>query len=170
NRLDVQLVRYLTIRWTNVQRKLYNVKTQRQVVSDLPIGSKSRVVYMHVQIATTKKMDNRHTKSSGKKIVTSNPFDVLNVFDKDIGVTSSDSYYVEDDDNETASFMASKNCKGKDSSKSGGGTGKKSLYECWRDDYNSNPYYYDEECEDLIEDQLAFRDAFDISLRGQIRR
>ncbi|GJZ81045.1 hypothetical protein Tco_0646039 [Tanacetum coccineum] len=69
-----------------------------------------------------------------------------------------------------ASFMASKSCKGKDSSKSGGGTGKKSLYECWRDDYNSNNYYYDEECEDLTEDQLAFRDAFDISLRGQIRR
>ncbi|GJU70154.1 copia-type polyprotein [Tanacetum coccineum] len=121
-------------------------------------------------VMSVPKIEFNAARSSGKKIVTSNPFDVLNVFDKDIGVTSSDSVSSEDNDNETASFMASKSCKGKDSSKSGGGTGKKSLYECWRDDYNSNNYYYDEECEDLTEDQLAFRDAFDISLRGQIRR
>ena len=36
------------------------------------------------------------------------------------------------------------------SSKSGGGTGMKSLYKRWKDDYDDNPYD-DEECEDLRE-------------------
>ncbi|GKD00867.1 hypothetical protein Tco_1171141, partial [Tanacetum coccineum] len=35
------------------------------------------------------------------------------------------------------------------------GTGKKSLYERWKDDYNDNPYDDDKECEDLMEEQLA---------------
>nr|GEY46479.1 hypothetical protein [Tanacetum cinerariifolium]GEY58880.1 hypothetical protein [Tanacetum cinerariifolium] len=38
------------------------------------------------------------SRSSGKKIMQSNPFDVLNVFDKDIGVTSSDLVYSKGDD------------------------------------------------------------------------
>ncbi|GJU67009.1 RNA-directed DNA polymerase, eukaryota [Tanacetum coccineum] len=50
------------------------------------------------------------------------------------------------------------------------GTGRKSSYEDWKDDYDDNPYDDDEEHKDLTEDQLAFSDVFDISLRGQIRR
>ncbi|GKG59455.1 hypothetical protein Tco_0605106, partial [Tanacetum coccineum] len=78
----------------------------------------------------------------------------------------------EEDDNEKTSFMASKSYKGVDSSKIRGGTGRKSSYECWKDDYEDNTYDDDddEEREDLTEKQPAFCDSFDISLRGQIRR
>ncbi|GJV87082.1 RNA-directed DNA polymerase, eukaryota [Tanacetum coccineum] len=62
--------------------------------------------------------------------------------------------------NETTIFMASK---------SGGGTGKKSLYKRWKDDYDDNPYD-DDECEDFTEEQLALCDAFDIRLRSHVRR
>ncbi|GJZ14771.1 hypothetical protein Tco_0550448 [Tanacetum coccineum] len=63
--------------------------------------------------------------SSGTKIVTSNPFDALNMVDKDIGVTLSGSDDVEEDDNEIVSFMASKSSYGKGSSISRGGTGSR---------------------------------------------
>ncbi|GKA03092.1 hypothetical protein Tco_0675873 [Tanacetum coccineum] len=76
---------------------------------------------------------------------------------------------VEEDDNATASFMAMKCSKGTISSKTKGGTWMKSLYECWKDDYDDNPYDDDEQGEDLTEEQLAFCDAYDISLRGQIK-
>ncbi|GJR15330.1 hypothetical protein Tco_0797982 [Tanacetum coccineum] len=66
---------------------------------------------------------------------------------------------VEEVYNETASFMASK---------SGCGTGRKSLYERWKNDYDDNPYDV-EECEDLANEQLAFCDAFDKSLCGHAR-
>ncbi|GJS35978.1 RNA-directed DNA polymerase, eukaryota, reverse transcriptase zinc-binding domain protein [Tanacetum coccineum] len=52
---------------------------------------------------------------------------------------------VEDDDTKTACFMAVKSSKDTCSSKNGGGTGKKSLYECWKDDYDDNPYDDDDE-------------------------
>ncbi|GKC62561.1 hypothetical protein Tco_1095159 [Tanacetum coccineum] len=86
--------------------------------------------------------------SSGTKNITSNPFDVLNMVEKDISVTPSDSFNsnddelnvgkskdvnldnedndsendVEEDYNEIMSFMASKSYKGTRSSKNGGGT------------------------------------------------
>ncbi|GJX69536.1 hypothetical protein Tco_0305263 [Tanacetum coccineum] len=77
--------------------------------------------------------------------------------------------YVEEDDQKTASFLASKSSKGTSSSKSGGGMGRKSLYEHWKDDYDDNPYDEEEEHEDLSKHQLAICNAFDLSLRGQIR-
>nr|GEX71509.1 zinc finger, CCHC-type [Tanacetum cinerariifolium] len=79
---------------------------------------------------------------------------------------------VEKDDNERTSFMASKSSKDTSSSKSGGGTGRKTLYERWKDDYNDNPYDDDDddECKDLREEQLGLCDGFDISLCGQVRR
>ncbi|GJW69682.1 hypothetical protein Tco_0126599 [Tanacetum coccineum] len=77
--------------------------------------------------------------------------------------------YVEEDDQKTASFLASKSSKGTSSSKSGGGMGRKSLYEHCKDDYDDNPYDDEEEHEDLSKHQLAICDAFDLSLRGQIR-
>ncbi|GKB24293.1 hypothetical protein Tco_0863694 [Tanacetum coccineum] len=115
--------------------------------------------------------------SNGMKIVTSNPFDFLNMVEKDIVVTPSDLVNleesendVEEDNNKTASFMTSKSSKGTCSSKSGSGTGKQSLYDRLKDDYDDNPYDDDEEHEDLTNEQLAFYDAFDISPRSQIRR
>ena len=65
--------------------------------------------------------------------------------------------------------MASKSVKGTNSSKSGGGTGMKSLYERWKEDYNDNPYD-DDECEYFTEEQLAFYDAYDIRVHGHARR
>lgn len=71
-------------------------------------------------------------------------------------VTNEDSdSEVEEVFDETAGFMASN---------SGGGTGRKSLY----DNYDDNPYD-DDECEDLTKEQLAFCDASDIRLCGHAR-
>ncbi|GKD84214.1 hypothetical protein Tco_1351053, partial [Tanacetum coccineum] len=53
---------------------------------------------------------------------------------------------------------------------SGTGVGNSSLYEQWKESYGVDPY--DDANFDtlgLIEDQLAFANAFDIYLRGQIR-
>nr|GEU91782.1 hypothetical protein [Tanacetum cinerariifolium] len=146
--------------------------------------------------------------SSGTKIVTSNPFDVLYMVDNNIRVAPSDLVNSKSDDvnalkifgacvgaylahsqrpftldnedndtennveedNETASFMASKSSEGICSSKSRGGTGKKSLCERWKDDYDDNPYEDDHEYEDLTKDQPGLCDSYDISLSGQIRR
>ncbi|GJT58489.1 G-type lectin S-receptor-like serine/threonine-protein kinase LECRK3 [Tanacetum coccineum] len=134
--------------------------------------------------------------SSGTKNATSNPFEVLNMVEKDIGVASSDAVKskgddvnagnskdvnldtedndseddVKEDNSETTSFMALKSSKGMGSSKNEGGTGKKSLYECWKDDYDDDPYDDDEEREDLTDEEPEFCEAFYISLRGQIRR
>ncbi|GJW09844.1 hypothetical protein Tco_1575671 [Tanacetum coccineum] len=63
------------------------------------------------------------------------------------------------DDNETSSFMASNHPKVASSSKGGGGRGKSSLYERWKEDYDDNPYD-DSKCEDLIEEQLTLCDAY----------
>ncbi|GJS56874.1 hypothetical protein Tco_0651658 [Tanacetum coccineum] len=52
---------------------------------------------------------------------------------------------VEEDNSETSSFMASKSSKGTSSSKSGGRTIRKSLYERWKYDYEDNSYDNDEE-------------------------
>ncbi|GKF95696.1 hypothetical protein Tco_0288431 [Tanacetum coccineum] len=104
----------------------------------------------------------------------SNPLDVLGMVENNdeldtngsssIGAQNVDTIMeseseVEEVYNETASFMTSK---------SGGGTGRKSLYERWKNDYDDNPYD-DEECEDLADEQLAFCDAFDKSLCGHVR-
>nr|GEV38718.1 hypothetical protein [Tanacetum cinerariifolium] len=77
---------------------------------------------------------------------------------------------VEEDTNATVSFMAMKSSKGTISPKSRGGTWMKGLYECWKDNYDDNPYDDDKEGEDQMKEQLAFRDAYDISLCGQIKR
>ncbi|GJW52986.1 copia protein [Tanacetum coccineum] len=114
---------------------------------------------------------------SGTKIGTSNLFDVLMMVEKDIGVapidlvnSKGDDVNVEnskevnlgneendsengreEDDNEKTSFMASKSYKGIDSSKIGGGTGRKSLYECWKDDYEDNTY--DDDDDDCLKER-----------------
>ncbi|GJY67149.1 copia-type polyprotein [Tanacetum coccineum] len=181
-----------------------NVNTQSQVVKGLHVGPKSRLVYRSIQTTTIKKMDHRQAKhkdinfnkvnsinnsgsksmvdvasSSGKKIMTSNPFDVLNMVEKNIVVAPSDSVNskgddvnvrtskdvnmdnedndsdndVKEDDDETATFMTSKSSKGTGSLKSGVGKRSKCLYERWKDDYDDNSYDDDEECEDLTEEQ-----------------
>nr|GEV90522.1 hypothetical protein [Tanacetum cinerariifolium] len=145
----------------------------------LPVGSKSRVISRPLQTTYAKKTDNRHAKpkytNSDKDIMIahsdSDNFkgDDVNVGNsKDVNLDNGNENDVEEDDNETTSFMALKSSK--DTSKSGGGTRIKSLYERWKDDYDDNPYKDDEEHEDITSEQLAFCKAFDISLRGQIRR
>ncbi|GKC18870.1 copia-type polyprotein [Tanacetum coccineum] len=135
NRLDVQLVRQTKPKDTN----------SNKVSSNNNSGSKSIV-----DVAS----------SSGTKIVTSNPFDVLNMVDKDIGVAPSDSVNSKGDDVNV----------GNSSSKSEGGTGMKSLSGRWKENYDDTSYEDDEEHGDLTDEQLAFFGAFDVSLRGQIRR
>ncbi|GKD17048.1 copia-type polyprotein [Tanacetum coccineum] len=144
-----------------------------------------------VQTTTATKTDNRHARhkdtnsnkvtnnndyglimvdvasANGMKVVTSNPFDVLNMVERDIGVAPHDSVNTTNDDVNVENIKIT---KGTDCSKSGGETRKKSLYERWKDDYDDNPYDSVEEREDLTEDELAFCVAFDISLRGQIKR
>ncbi|PWA79338.1 hypothetical protein CTI12_AA207610 [Artemisia annua] len=66
---------------------------------------------------------------------------------------------VEEVYNETSGFMASK---------SGGGIGRKSLYERWKDDYDYN-LYDEDDCEHLTDEQLAICDAFDIKVRCHTR-
>ncbi|GJZ46106.1 zinc knuckle CX2CX4HX4C containing protein, partial [Tanacetum coccineum] len=61
--------------------------------------------------------------------------------------------------NETTNFMAS-----------GSGVGNKSLYELWKETYDIDQYD-DDDFDDLFltDSQLKFANAFDISLRGQLR-
>nr|GEU48857.1 hypothetical protein [Tanacetum cinerariifolium] len=139
-----------------------------------------------------KKFSNNNTSGSksmidvassiGTKIITSNPFDLFNMVEKDIGVATSDSINskgdnlnignnkhgnlnnvdndsendMEEDDNETTSFMASKSSKGTISSKRKGEMEKKSLYERWKHNYNDNIYDNDDEHEELMDEQLVF--------------
>ncbi|GJR39548.1 RNA-directed DNA polymerase, eukaryota [Tanacetum coccineum] len=58
------------------------------------------------------------------------------------------------------------------SRESGGGIGRKSLYERWKEDYDDNPYDDDDDddCEDLTIEQLVICDAYDIRIRGHTRR
>ncbi|GJX89563.1 hypothetical protein Tco_0341577, partial [Tanacetum coccineum] len=135
------------------------------------IGIHAEVELKDTLVVEVPKIEVDVASSSGTKIVTLYPFDVLNMVDKDIGVTPIDSVNskgddanvgnskdvnldneddhseddVEDDDNETVSFLSLKNYKGKCSSKSGGGTGKEIIYERRKDDYHNNPYDDDEE-------------------------
>nr|GEW13929.1 hypothetical protein [Tanacetum cinerariifolium] len=121
-------------------------------------------------------------------LVVPTPFDVLNMVEKDVGVAPSDSINsigddvnvesskdvkldnedndrendVEEEGNETGSFMALKSSKGSSSSKNEGGTGRKNLYVRWKDDYDDNVYDDDVEGENLTEEQLPFYDAYDI--------
>ncbi|GKE72797.1 hypothetical protein Tco_1534838, partial [Tanacetum coccineum] len=78
--------------------------------------------------------------SSGDDVNVENSKDVIQ--DNEDNDSEND---VEDDDTKTACFMAVKSSKDTCSSKNGGGTGKKSLYECWKDDYDDNPYDDDDE-------------------------
>ncbi|GKA09988.1 hypothetical protein Tco_0689421, partial [Tanacetum coccineum] len=87
---------------------------------------------------------------------------VVNVGNEDSDVIADDSEVIADD-NETSSFMASNHPKVASSSKGGGGRGKSSLYERWKEDYD------DSKCEDLIEEQLTFCDAYDIRISSHIR-
>ncbi|GJU46505.1 hypothetical protein Tco_1203771 [Tanacetum coccineum] len=54
--------------------------------------------------------------------------------------------------------------------KNGSGMGNKSLYERWKETYHENPYN-DDDFDDrgLSETHMAFANAFDISLSGQLR-
>ncbi|GKC22320.1 hypothetical protein Tco_1024470 [Tanacetum coccineum] len=108
---------------------------------------------------------------------TSNPFDALNTIDiddvlREKGVNTIHADMVDNSipNVDIGSLGAKGEETGRSSSKSRSGTGRKSLYECWKDDYDDNPYGDDDEREDLTEDQLAFSNAFDIGFRGQIRQ
>nr|GEV91036.1 hypothetical protein [Tanacetum cinerariifolium] len=70
---------------------------------------------------------------------------------------------------ETTSFMASMSSKVNKSSKSGSGTGNKSLYKTWKE--TCKEPYDDDDFDDccLIDAQIKFANTFDISLRGQLR-
>lgn len=72
--------------------------------------------------------------------------------------------------NETASFIAYTSSKVNKASKSGSEIRNKSLYEQWKETYDENPYDYDD-CviHGLTNAQMKFVDAYDISLRGQLR-
>ncbi|GJW37319.1 hypothetical protein Tco_0060239 [Tanacetum coccineum] len=82
--------------------------------------------------------------SSGTKIVTLNPFDVLNMVDKDIRDAPSDTVNSKADDVNVGNIKVISV-------------------------YDDNPYDDDVGHEDITEEQLGFFDAFDISLRGQNR-
>ncbi|GJW43656.1 hypothetical protein Tco_0072455 [Tanacetum coccineum] len=151
NRLDVQLVRS-TVQTTNA-KKMDNRHTKQKDTNSSKISSNNNCG-SHAMVIVS--------YSTRTKIMTSNPFDVLNMVDNGIRVASSDSINskghdvsvgnnkdvtldnedndsendVKEDDNEIVSFMASQSSKGTSSSKSGGGTGKKSLYERWKADYD----------------------------------
>nr|GEV76017.1 hypothetical protein [Tanacetum cinerariifolium] len=112
-----------------------------------------------------------------------NPFDVLNMLEKDVGVALSDTACSkgdmphvnvgnnkvvnldnEDSDNnvidytnETLSFRDPKIIKVTSSSMRGDGSEKSSLYERWNETYDDN-LYNDDKCEDLTPQQLAFFD------------
>ena len=122
--------------------------------------------------------------SNGTKIVTSNPFDVLNMVEKDDEITLSDSVNAKDEDgnigntkvfnldnedndseneveedaNDTGRCMESI-YKAMKTSKSTGAIGMMSLYERWKDNYDN-----------LTKVQLAFCDAYDIRVHGHTRR
>nr|GEX08754.1 hypothetical protein [Tanacetum cinerariifolium] len=69
--------------------------------------------------------------------------------------------------NETTSFMVSTSSKVNKVSKIGRGMGNKRLYEQWKDTYDEDPYneYRFDDC-GLIDAQMAFANAFDISLHA----
>ena len=57
-----------------------------------------------------------------------------------------------------------------DGPKSGGGAGQKSLYERWKEDIHNQSSYDDEDLDicGLTSAQMAYANAHDIHLRGQI--
>ncbi|GJW69785.1 hypothetical protein Tco_0126702 [Tanacetum coccineum] len=86
------------------------------------------------------------------------------VFEEDSGSE------VEDVRNETANFMKSKLSNVHEGFTGGTGVGNSSLYEQWKAGYVVDPYDdIDFDALGLTEGQLAFSNALDINLRGQIR-
>nr|GEU84043.1 hypothetical protein [Tanacetum cinerariifolium] len=86
---------------------------------------------------------------------------------KDVNLDNKKNYkknVVEEDDNKTVSFMASKSSKDLGSSKSIVEWGGKVYMSVGKTIMMIIPYDDDEEYKDLIEEQLAFSDTFDISL------
>ncbi|GKB41112.1 hypothetical protein Tco_0886054 [Tanacetum coccineum] len=107
--------------------------------------------------------------SSGIKIVTSNPFDVLNMVDKDIRDAPSDTVNSKADDVNVGNIKVISWIMRTLIAIMTGGTRRKSIYDHSIGVYDDNPYDNDVGHEDITEEQLAFFDAFDISLRGQNR-
>ncbi|GJX11963.1 hypothetical protein Tco_0201822 [Tanacetum coccineum] len=138
----------------------------------LNLGSK-------IQFKLTKQVDQPVSKKNGasssgikkqdetttQEASTSNPFDTLNMVDDPINAYSDSE--VKEVYDETASFMAHASSKINNSSKNGSGVENSSLYERWKETYDDNPYD-DDEFDDygLTDAQMAFANAFDISLRA----
>ncbi|GJZ99206.1 hypothetical protein Tco_0671757 [Tanacetum coccineum] len=117
-----------------------NEDTNSTKVGDIIFGSKTMAY-----VASPSGMKNVANYNE-RKIVTSNPFDILNMVKKDVGAAPSEIV-----------------C-----SKGEGRSGKSSLYDHWKETYNDN-LYDDDEFEDLTPKQLAFCDAFDIRLPSHTR-
>nr|GEV75826.1 hypothetical protein [Tanacetum cinerariifolium] len=127
----------------------------------------------------------------------SNSFDVLNIIDNDANVSHSGGVGPKNDSNirtnnegdlgaeesgsdmeevfnKTAEFITPKQSKVDISYKSEGGIEKSILYERWKESYNKDlcddDPYDDDARAYLTEKQLAFCNALDISLEGQIKR
>ncbi|GKB46970.1 RNA-directed DNA polymerase, eukaryota, reverse transcriptase zinc-binding domain protein [Tanacetum coccineum] len=111
NRLDVQLVRH--VQTTYAKKKDYSQAKQNDTNSNKVNSNNYYGLKFMVDVASSSdvNLDNEENDSENA---------------------------VEEDNNETTSFMASKSSKGTCPSKSEGGTGKKSLYEHWKDDYDDN--------------------------------
>ncbi|GKE90627.1 hypothetical protein Tco_1571722 [Tanacetum coccineum] len=130
-------------------------------------GSKLAVTIDNINnMATTSGANKKSLMDNATQNVTPNPFKPLNMVDNDVGVASSgtfiskinmvdvnvgknkvvnmddednDNDFIEDD-NETAHFMNPKYLKNMSTSLDGGGRGKSSLYEQWKESYEDNLY------------------------------
>ncbi|GJS82749.1 hypothetical protein Tco_0749290 [Tanacetum coccineum] len=131
-----------------------DVQLVRQAVRGVPVGPKSRVVYRPVQTTIAKKMDKRQAKqkdANSNKVIRVAPSDSVNSKGDDVNLGNSKDVNLDNEDNDSENEVEVDDNE-------------------TANDYDDNPYDDDEECEDLTEAQLAFCDAFDISLCGQIRR
>nr|GEY78651.1 hypothetical protein [Tanacetum cinerariifolium] len=135
NRLDVQLVRYAKHKDTNSNKVTSNNDYGLKVIVDV-------------------------ASSSGMKVVTSNPFIVLNMVEKDIEVAPHDSVNSTSEDVN----VENRNDVSLDNEDNDSENDVK--------DNDNKTEFHDtkktEEHEDLTEDQLDFCVAFDNSLRGQL--
>ncbi|GJV75391.1 reverse transcriptase domain-containing protein [Tanacetum coccineum] len=136
-----------------------------------------------IQFKLTKQVDQPVSKKNGasssgikkqdetttQEASTSNP--TSNVASKNVDdpVNAYNDNEVKEVYDETASFMAQAISKINNTSKNGSGVKNSSLYERWKKTYDDN-LYDDDEFNDygLTDAQMAFANAFDISLRAQI--
>ncbi|GKD76446.1 hypothetical protein Tco_1339067 [Tanacetum coccineum] len=144
-----------------------NIKTRRQAVCEVQIGSKSQLVHRSKKMSTTPK---KIKVTNASFPTTLNSFEALSKMadvDKERGTRTASA--------QEASQVEDNGRKDKDTDvnegfTSGNGVGNSSLYEQWKESYEVDPY--DDANFDtlgLTEDQLAFANAFDIYLCGQIR-